>query len=108
MISAAPLHLIVDGASHHVARCQGFERMVFVHELKPIDGLENASLTTDGFANKERFCLGMIEAGRVKLDELHVRNRRAGPISHGDAIARRDVWIGSVEIDFATTTCREQ
>src|SRR3954454_23187515 len=61
MISAAPLHLIVDGASNNVARCQGFERMVFVHELEPVDSLENASLAPDRFANEERFCLGMIE-----------------------------------------------
>ena len=49
----------------------------------------------------------MKQAGRMKLDELHVGDRRAGAPGHGHAVAGRDVRIGRVEINFPATAGRE-
>ena len=46
----------------------------------------------------------MVEAGRVKLDELHVGNGRAGAVRHRDPIAGGDVGIRRVEINLAAAT----
>ena len=37
----------------------------------------------------------------MELDELHVRDLRAGAPGHGHAVAGRDAGIGRVEIDLA-------
>ena len=44
---------------------------------------------------------GMIKAGGMKLDELHVGHGRAGAIGHGHAVARGNVRVGGVKINFA-------
>src|SRR5260370_18267086 len=49
----------------------------------------------------------MVQAGRMKLVELQVRDCRARAIRHRDAIARRDIGIGRVEIDLAGAARRE-
>ena len=43
----------------------------------------------------------VVQAGRVELDELHVRHPAAGAPGHGDAVAGGGVGIGGVEIDLA-------
>ena len=43
----------------------------------------------------------MEQAGRVELDELHVADRRAGAPGHGHAVARGDIGVRRVEVDFA-------
>src|SRR5438046_6571355 len=50
----------------------------------------------------------MIEAGRMKLNKLHVRDGRACAISHRHTVAGRDVRIGGVEINLAATTRGQQ
>src|SRR5216117_1830968 len=44
----------------------------------------------------------------MKLDELHVGDGRASAVSHRHTIAGRDVGIGRVEINLATTAGRQQ
>ncbi len=43
----------------------------------------------------------------MELVELEVRDRGARAIRHRDPVARRDVGIGGVQIDFARATRRE-
>ena len=45
----------------------------------------------------------MKKAGRMKLDEFHVGDNRAGAPCHRDAIAGRDRRVGRVEINLAAT-----
>lgn len=45
--------------------------------------------------------MGMVEAGRVKLDELEVGDAGASPPGHGDPITRRDIGVAGVKIDLA-------
>ena len=82
--------------------------MVFVHELKAIHCLEHAALAADCFADQERFRFGMIKAGRMKLNEFHVRDGRARAIRHGYAVAGRNVRIGCIKINFAAAARRQK
>ena len=49
----------------------------------------------------------MKQTGRMKLNKFHVRDRHARAPGHCHAISGRDVRIGCVEINFATTTSRK-
>ena len=49
----------------------------------------------------------MKQTGWMKLDELHVRDHRAGAPRHGYAVPGRDVRIGRVQINFSATAGRE-
>jgi len=51
--------------------------------------------------------LRVIQAGRVELDEFHVRYPAAGSPSHGDAVAGGSVRIGRVEVDLAGAARRQ-
>ena len=44
----------------------------------------------------------------VKLHELHVLDRSLGPINHGNAVARGDVWIGRGGIHSTRSACCHQ
>src|ERR1041385_3630134 len=50
----------------------------------------------------------MIEAGWVKLNELHVGHRCAGPIRHGDAVASGNIGVRCVQINFPAAARRQQ
>ena len=51
------------------------------------------------FAHRER--------GRMKLNELHIANDSASPISHRHPIARSDIRIGRVLIELARAAGRK-
>ena len=74
----------------------------------PVDRLQHAAFAAHRFADQKRFRLRMIKAGGMELDELHVRHRRARPIRHRHAVARRDVRVGRVEINFPATAGRQE
>src|SRR2546421_1069471 len=82
--------------------------MVLVHEGSSLEGLEHAALTAHSFANEKRLRLGMIQASRMELNELHIRYGRSGAVSHGEAIAGGDVRVGGVKIGLAAATSRQQ
>ncbi len=46
----------------------------------------------------------MEQAGRVKLDELHIGDPATGPPGHGDAVAGRDVRVAGIQVDLARAT----
>ena len=45
--------------------------------------------------------VGMVQAGGVELDELHVGDHGPGPVGHGHPVAGGDVGIAGVEVDLA-------
>lgn len=53
------------------------------------------------FGDQKRFCLRMVEAGRVKLDEFHVGDAAASAPAHGDAVAGGDIRVAGVQVDLA-------
>ena len=63
--------------------------------------VSTAPKPADGFGDQERRRPGIVERRGMELDELHVGDRRAGPVRHRDAVARRDGRIGRVEIDLS-------
>ena len=70
--------------------------------------LEHAAFAAHRLADQKGLGLGMIEAGGMELDELHVGDRRAGALGHGHAVAGGDVRIGGVEIDLAAAAGGQQ
>src|SRR3954466_2282628 len=87
---AGALHLGVDRPGYDVAGGKLALRVIALHEGAAIAVDEACSFAADGFGNEERASLRMIKAGRMKLDELHVRDLRSRAPGHGDAVARGD------------------
>src|SRR5437868_4037261 len=50
----------------------------------------------------------VFQAGPMKLNELHICNRRSRAIRHGNSIAGRNVRVSRVEIHLSATSGREQ
>jgi hypothetical protein len=101
VIGPGALHDAVDGPGDDVAGRERPERMDVLHELDAVHRFEHAPLAADGFADEKRLGLGMIQAGRMKLDELHVGDRHARAVGHGNAVSGGDVRVGGVEIHLA-------
>src|SRR6185436_7719500 len=58
--------------------------------------------------NEKRFGFGMIQTGRLELDEFHIGDASAGAISHRYAVAGGNVRIGCIKINFAATACGQE
>jgi hypothetical protein len=88
--AAGALDLVVDGARHDVTRGQGAPLVIARHELLTVLVDQPRSFAAHRLGDEERALLRMIEAGRVELDELHVRNRRPRTPGHRHTVSRRD------------------
>ena len=60
---------------------------------------QDTTLPAHGLGDQEGLALRVVEAGRMELHELHVRNRRPRAPRHGDPVARGDVGIRRVQVD---------
>ena len=69
---------------------------MFRHEAGAVRQAKQATFATHRFGNQKGFRLRVIQAGGMKLDELHVGHPTAGPVSHRNAITGRSVRIGRV------------
>ena len=107
-IGAAFFHFAVNGAGDDVPRRQRFQRMVSIHEGHTFERFEHGAFPAHRLADEKGFSFGVEEAGGMELDELHVRHRRPSSISHGHAIARRDVRIGGIKVHLAATPGGQQ
>src|SRR5438094_368666 len=107
-LEAVHLHLVVDGARDDVARRELGARVVALHEHLAVGPTEHRPLAAQRLGHEEGLRLGVIEAGRVELEELHVGDRRAGAVGHGDAVAGGDVGVGGVEVDLARAARAEE
>ena len=106
-VQPVTFHLGVDGARYDVARRQLGVGMVALHEGGAVGQFQNRALAAKRLRNEKRLGGGMIQAGGMELVELEVGDRRARPIRHRDAVARRDIGIGGVEIDLAGAARRQ-
>ena len=89
-------------AGRHVARCERFHRVVFVHELFAVLQTQDRAVTPHRLRDEEIGLFGrMVERGGVELDELHVFGDGLGAVAHGDAVACGDARIGRRRIDVA-------
>ena len=61
------------------------------------------TLASDKFAGREAGSTGERQAGGVILDELHVLERRPGPVGQGHAVAVLDVGVGGEGEDPAAS-----
>src|SRR5438552_10628158 len=106
-LRAGALNLGVDRTRHDVSRRQRAPRMVTLHEIFAAIVSQNSALPAHCFRNQKGFGLRVEQAGRMKLNELHVRDHGTRTPRHRYAVPRRDVRICRVEINFSATASRE-
>ena len=95
VVVAALLHLAVDGAGHHIARCKRQARIILLHKFLAAQVAQHGAVSAHGLGDEECGTVaGMIEGCGVKLHELHVFHRALGAIDHGYAVASGDERIG--------------
>jgi hypothetical protein len=80
-------HLGVDGAGNDVAGSQFGSWIILEHETFALLVEEPGTFSADGFRDEERPCVGVVKAGGVELNELHVGDFRASPPGHGQAVS---------------------
>ena len=102
-LGAAAFHFGIDGTGHNVARSEFLLWVLVLHETPSALIDQNASLAANGLRNQERFDRGMVKAGGMELDELHIRDHRTGAPRHRHAVAGRDIGVRGVEVDLPTT-----
>ena len=95
---------MVDGASDDVAWGQLGTLVEARHEARAIRQFQQGAFTAHGFGDQVGLGLGVVQAGRVELIELHVGDAAAGAPGHGNAVAGRDVGIAGVLVGLAGTT----
>ena len=78
-------------------------RMITLHEIFAAIVAQDSAFASHRFGNQKRFRFRMKQTGRMKLNELHVRDDRAGAPGHGHAVPGRDIRVGRVKINFPAT-----
>jgi hypothetical protein len=63
--------------------------------------LEQAAFAAHRFADQEGLGVGVVQAGRVELDEFHIGDAAAGAPGHRDTVAGGGVGVGRVQVDLA-------
>ena len=102
-LASAPFHLRVDRPGDNVARSEFPLRMMLLHEASALCIEQNAAFAAHGLRDEKRLGLGMVKAGRMELDELHVRNQRPGAPCHRHSVAGGDIRIRGIEIDLTAS-----
>ena len=75
---------------------------VFFHEGHPVGVAQDGAGAAHGLGDEERGrLLGVVEGGRVELDELHAAHDPFGAIDHRHAVAGGHHRVGGVLIDHA-------
>jgi hypothetical protein len=112
VIEAEPLDLVVDRAGDDVARRELGALVEPLHEALPaaFDSgreLQLPALAAHRLGDQEVLDLEVVEAGRVELHELHIRNPAARAPCHCDAVASRSARRGRVEVSAARAAAGE-
>ena len=102
------LCLAHDGARDTIAGRQIARRIVAGHERLPVAVQQPGAFAAKRLRQQEPRLTGNVESGRVELDELEIRDGRAGTIGHGDTIAGRHVRVGGFAVDLSGAAGREQ
>ena len=77
------------------------------HEACAIGQFQDTAFAAHRLGNQERFCVRVVQAGRVELDEFHVSHAASGAPAHRDAVAGGSVRVGGVEINFTRAAGRQ-
>ena len=78
-----------------------------LHERRAVEQPQHRALAAQRLADQEVLRLRVVQAGRVELVELHVRDLGARAVRHRHAVAGRDVGVRRVEVDLAGAAGRE-
>lgn len=109
MFGARYFHLVVDSACYYVARGERETRVVLVHKLLALDIFEDSASAAHSLGDEEsRFLGGVIERGRMELDELHILKHSARAVYHSDTVASRDDGSSGSRIDVAHAASGEE
>jgi len=106
-VQPVPLHFVVDGARHDVARRQFGPAVVQQHEALAGCGAgrgrqqQPAAFAAHRLADQKALGMRVVQAGRMELDEFHVGHRAARAPGRGDAVAGGGVGVGGVEVHLA-------
>ena len=109
---AGLFEFVVNCSCNNVTRSERAAFVMVFDELMSFRINELGSFAADGFRNKKGAGLrssgtGVVEAGGVELDELHVGNGSPCAPSHSQPVAGRGIRVGRVEIGFSATTSGE-
>ncbi len=100
-VRAQPLHLVVDGAGNDVTGRELGALVEARHEPAAVRQEQTPALAAHRLGDQERLDVRVVEARRVELHELHVRDATARAPGHGDPVAGRDVGVARVEVHLA-------
>ena len=102
------LHLMDNGARHHVTRRQLGHLVILGHEAQHLHIAQLGSLAAQGLRDEEARSISYVQSGGMKLDKLHVADFCSGAKGHGDAVAGRDRWVCGFAVDLTDATRRQQ
>ena len=97
---SSTLHFGVDGSGNNIAGSEFAAGIVAVHKAVTFFVYEDRALASNRLRNQEGTRFGMIQAGGMKLDELHVGDARASSPGHRQPVSRGNGRICRVEINF--------
>ncbi len=60
---------------------------MFRHEASAVGQAEQTTFAAHCLRDQEGFCLRVIEAGRMELNELHIGNLATSTVGHGNAVS---------------------
>ena len=98
------LHFRQNTLADNVSGRQFGLRMVVGHKPHAFAVSQYPAFSSHRFGDQESHGAGNVEGGRVELDEFHVLKDCAGAISHGNPVARSNVWIGRFPVNLPTPT----
>ena len=95
-------HLVVNRASHHVARGEVFPLGGIVgHEGPSLRGKQDSPFTPNGLADQKALRARSGQRGGMELNVLGVDDARACPVGHGQAVSAGSRGVGGVVKDPA-------
>ncbi len=99
-VGAETFHFMVNGARHDIARCQFGALVKLRHKAGAVRAFKISPFATQRFGQQKIARLGMKQGGWMELIEFEIRNATTGAPGHRDAVARGDIRVGRVLIDF--------
>ena len=106
MVDGMDLHLVVDSSCNDVTRCQRQTRIVFLHKLLSVRQTKYTSVSAHRLGDEVRRMglLGIVEAGRMELNKLHILDHTFGAMNHRNAVTGGYLGIRCRGIDCTCST----
>src|SRR5690606_36141183 len=103
--TAQTLDFMVYRTGYDVPWCQLRPFIKPRHKPLAVWQAQISTFAAQSFRNQEGLGFGMVQAGRVKLIELHVGYAASGPPGHGNTVAAGAVRVTGIEVHLAGTAC---